>query len=822
MKKTIKIVTLLLVLALTVALTAVFAFADTTCEVEEVNVAGEATVTGDPTKGYGGNSIHWMVSDHYFAVNDNDPTTVCPIDTNNWSANYGIFMDFDTPYQFTKLVIQTYGVGRAISSTVATERTSGILAVYELHVAIRDAQGNELFSTTQTTSRDNIVIEVPDNINRGSQIYIWFDKVNGGLGQGIWEVEAYTTESHNWEEKNIDLEPSCTWTGEKTVKCADCGAEDVASIPMVAHTDTCKGTCDECGAALSISHESESCTSTECKKCGTAVTAKAHTASKTDPCDTSCTVCGAEDVIPAPHVHDVTQPCNNDCVKCGAEDVIPDAYDLGAVVTKTNIAYPYSYAVHVANPNDPCDTTCYECGRTEAVKAEHVPDPENPCTVSECSKCGLDGVFAHYHRSYNASNPTQYIVYEPHVRPTEGDTRLSCKIWCGKCDEINTLSYAHVFDDCADEACNICGESAGWSTEREHRFTADSPTKCVDCGTMMSARTLDGSFKVTYELEATPCGHEYDNDCDVYCNLCNAQRYGWQDGAIAAVWHVFDNVCDTQCNDCGMTRTVEHVYPEYDCATLCTVCGHERETTVPHTYSNVIKNGQALEASDCCDTDCDVCGETREVAHVFPTTCTTVCSACTAENTNIVHKYDNACDETCDNAGCQAPDREAHTYTGNCDVDCNACGKPRTAPESHVWQNDCDTDCNRGCGATRAITHRYDNDCDTLCNVCEELRVITHVYTNNCDNTCNVCGVENPNYADHVYGDWTVTKEATRKEAGSQTKECTVCGNPVTEEIPAKGGLSVGGIIAIVAGSVVAVGGGGFALYWFVFRKKFN
>ena len=39
----------------------------------------------------------------------------------------------------------------------------------------------------------------------------------------------------------------------------------------------------------------------------------------------------------------------------------------------------------------------------------------------------------------------------------------------------------------------------------------------------------------------------------------------------------------------------------------------------------------------------------------------------------------------------------------------------------------------------------------------------------------------------HSYGSWTVTKKATCTAAGSRKKTCTVCGNVVTEKIPATG-----------------------------------
>lgn len=55
-------------------------------------------------------------------------------------------------------------------------------------------------------------------------------------------------------------------------------------------------------------------------------------------------------------------------------------------------------------------------------------------------------------------------------------------------------------------------------------------------------------------------------------------------------------------------------------------------------------------------------------------------------------------------------------------------------------------------------------------------------------------------------------------------KTCSVCaateGNKLTPP-PVDDGFPAGAIIGIVAGAVAVLGGGGFALYWFVFRKRF-
>ena len=52
--------------------------------------------------------------------------------------------------------------------------------------------------------------------------------------------------------------------------------------------------------------------------------------------------------------------------------------------------------------------------------------------------------------------------------------------------------------------------------------------------------------------------------------------------------------------------------------------------------------------------------------------------------------------------------------------------------------------------------------------------------------SCKDCDLV-ANKAEHVYGDWTVTKKATADEAGSQVRECAVCGYEQVQIIPATG-----------------------------------
>ena len=837
MKKAIKILTFLVALVLALGAMMINVFAAGSCEGEEVNVASKATVNGDRGPNSTLGEVFWSVSDHYRNVIDGDPKTVCPIDVVHWRP-YGLWITLDDTYDLSKLVIQTSGVGRAQTSSGATNIISGRSGEgFDVHVMLYNLNGAEIYDTTVKASTENIVLDLEEkNLqDRTYQIYIYFEMHDNA--QGIWEVEAYTKESHSWEFEEEMKATSCSSIGIKAVNCTVCGEGKESPIYKSAHIDICTGACDKCGATIPVKHVGNNgCESTECVKCGESMSAVAHTPNSSDPCDGSCVQCGAQNIRAEAHVPDSTNPCNNDCVKCGAKDVIPDAYDIPRIYETNN--YPqYSYAPHVANSSDPCDTKCASCGKEYAVKAAHVPDPVNPCTVSTCFKCGLDDVFTTVVRGTTDKFP--------HVRPTEGDSRPACKIWCAVCDKQNSIPYAHVFDSCGDTTCNVClGDIA--LDERDHSFTAESPVKCVDCGHVRKG----------YTVSCTE--HKYDNVCDVYCNICGVSKYidyVYERDAIPAIWHIYENSCDADCNDCGALRAIEHTYPAQECATLCKVCGFVRNASVPHTYSDLTDStGATIVGSAVCDSKCDVCFEEREITHNYAFPCAPICRTCRAKNANIdsLHTWTNSCDTTCNNEGCPATRAALHEYASDCDADCLNCDYVRDA--SHLFTSACDTSCNRdGCTYTRTVEphkydnacdavcnvkdcgytrtaqtdtsydpdHAYDHGCDTTCNICNVVReVAPHAYDNVCDDTCNTCLLRTRQTA-HTYGEWVVTIEPGRKTHGEETRYCTGCAI-VSEArlIEPLGGIGTGAIVAIVVSSVAVVGGGGFSVWWFILRKK--
>ncbi len=146
--------------------------------------------------------------------------------------------------------------------------------------------------------------------------------------------------------------------------------------------------------------------------------------------------------------------------------------------------------------------------------------------------------------------------------------------------------------------------------------------------------------------------------------------------------------------------------------------------------------------------------------------------------------YDNACDTRCNI--CMAKRTTYHKYSAVCDASCNVCGSLR-----------------------HARAHDYAADCDSTCNICGDVReAAEHTYSSDCDSVCNLCGNKRDASGEHTFADGVDAK-------GKKASKCTKCGY-----IQPGDGLSVGAIIGITAGAVVVLGGGGFALFWFVIKKK--
>ena len=135
------------------------------------------------------------------------------------------------------------------------------------------------------------------------------------------------------------------------------------------------------------------------------------------------------------------------------------------------------------------------------------------------------------------------------------------------------------------------------------------------------------------------------------------------------VWGKWTVLKEATCCEEGMTKR------------SCTTCTAAEYLSVVPTQNHLYTNE--------CDTDCNVCGATREVFN---------------------HKYFSDCDETCNVEGCGfVREAEEHQYYNACDDTCNVCLSARVA--GHHFVDGACTECGVVLGVFEN-TSVYDNDGD--------------------------------------------------------------------------------------------------------------
>ena len=199
---------------------------------------------------------------------------------------------------------------------------------------------------------------------------------------------------------------------------------------------------------------------------------------------------------------------------------------------------------------------------------------------------------------------------------------------------------------------------------------------------------------------------------------------------------------------------------------------------------------------------------------------TNICTAGATKPDHVARDDDGSC---LTEIGCRycahivTQAREAHLSNaddGNCEtaISCQYCPTVMTVAIKHAFTDCTDASCNNAdCTVTRVAqsNHTYDADCtDNSCNnagctVTREAKAHAfETWMHDADGHWHVCANEG----------CTVTDT---KAAHSGKELCDACG----VELP-KEGLPGGAVAGIVCGSVAVVLIGGFALFWFVIKRK--
>ena len=380
-----------------------------------------------------------------------------------------------------------------------------------------------------------------------------------------------------------------------------------------------------------------------------------------------------------------------------------------------------------------------------------------------------------------------------------------CKVMgCGAHDEIqpHTPDIPAPTEEQA-QLCTACGYQmaaqlnhthnveSGWTSSATHHWHA-----CSGC-----------------DVRLDEAQHSYADNCDTTCETCGYERSVMHDfdGAwhkdASGHWHV----CAT--DGCGAIDVKgEHVSAGAATETnpeRCSICGWEISPALGHQHSaesewqkndtyhwhacsgcnEHIDEAEHIYSNDC-DTTCD-CGYVRTVIHNF-----------TGEwQKNDTHHW-HAC------SGCEEEiDKSAHNYgewtittsatqneAGEKERVCADCGHKQTETIPAV-----------GGGTTPPHTHSYGS--------------IWVIDANEHWNEC-ACG-NKANRAAHVDFDSNGKCDTCDYQMNTATpKPDSDPKPPVDGSEGSKDRLGTGAIVGIIVGSVLVVSVGGFALFWFVIKKK--
>ncbi len=565
------------------------------------------------------------------------------------------------------------------------------------------------------------------------------------------------TAGHDWNEGEVTKQPTCKEEGVKTFTCATCGGtktEPVAKTNDHSYGDWTKvddnnhkHTCSLCGKEETAGHNWNAGEITKQPTCN-------ETGIKTYTC-TDCKATKTETVSATGEhtygdwvkVDDKTH--KHTCTGCGvASETKNHNWNAGEITTQPT-----------CNADGEKTYTCTDCKatKTEVVKSTGAHTYGDWVKVDEnthkhtCTGCGVASETKNH--NWNAGEIT--------TQPTCKDTGVKTYT-CTDCKATRTETVSatgkHTYGDWVkvDEnthkhTCTGCGEA---SETANHKWDAGKVTKdptCKDTG-IKTYTCTDCKATKTETIEKTT-EHKYGKWTDVddnthkhVCSVCEKEEtadHTWNNGAVTKpatckeegvktytctgcgktrtevieklTTHTFDHDCDTDCNVCGLTRETEHKYNEHWSADwqnhyhACSVCGDKKDVT---------KHTPGAPATEYTAQKCTECGYVLVAA------------------LGHQHKW----------ADTMTSDENGHWYA------CSGCNDKKDEA-AHTFEHDCDTDC-ADCGYTRTTEHKFGeswvsdgNNHWHECSVCgekadEEAHAPGVEATEDTAQTCTVCDYE--------------------------------------------------------------------------------
>ena len=483
----------------------------------------------------------------------------------------------------------------------------------------------------------------------------------------------------------------------------------------------------------------------------------------------------------------------------------------------------HSYGGYTSTGDAQHSRTCSACGYVETTNHNW-----NSGTINKPASCKETGEKTYTCSTCNATKKetlpkTSNHSYSAWSKVNDNTHSRTCSV-CQKIDSAN-----HSWNS---------GTITKTATCKEEGVKTYTCTACNATKSETIAKTTDHKYgNWTKVNDAT-----HKHSCSV-CQKEETANHSWNSGTVTKQPDCKNTGIKTYtCTACSATKTetiaktTDHKYGNWtkvNDAThkhSCSVC--QKEETANHSWNS----GTVTKQPDCKNTGiktytCTACSATKTETiakttdhkygswtKVNDATHKRTCSVCAKEET-ANHSWNSG--KVTKKATCKEAGIKTYTCTG-----CNAT-KTETITKltTHTYDHACDTDCNV-CGLARSITHSYQSTWSKdntshwhECSVCKDKKdLATHIpgaeATETKAQTCTICSYiikpalghkhsyatkwtaddkghwyacsrceEKGSYADHIWNDGEVTKDATETETGIKTYTCTVCNTTKEEEL---------------------------------------
>lgn len=435
------------------------------------------------------------------------------------------------------------------------------------------------------------------------------------------------------------------------------------------------------------------------------------------------------------------------------------------------------------------------------------------------------------------------------VQATTTEPNLGSEAGGGAGSETEPVVHTHVWTyennvaTCSAAGCTVADATCSNHTAgTEWSQKTDSDTyhyhTCTTCGIEMDKTNCSGGTATCVAL-ATCSG------ClNTYGTYANHDTTGGLLQNTELYYHYyFCSVCEqeVEVDDCsGGRATCEERAICQDCSNVYGELMHNKDTELKQNaeegyhYYSCVDCGEELDvedcyggtAADCCHLpECVVCGQTYGEVY----------GEHTSAPIAVPHEDDPEAYHTLIYPCCDRTEDKAHEEgtAANCHsaAVCAACGVQygEIDPDNHDVSNATYAPLNAthhkvicGCGVELESAAAHNGGTATCSKqaVCADCGTVygayndVHSYDNDCDADCNDCGATRTP-AEHVFGEWTVTKQPTETEEGEQKRVCTVCGETQTATVaaitnpggsgePEPDGIKTSTVVIIVAAVVVA------------------